>query len=165
MSIAIVTVWFLEVVLRSGVMADTGFKITLEPDGEERPSFFARTSSTMTCSGDSAVGASCDCGGDVDPGASLGENSPSEGHSVGLKNSMRLNLLGLRRALTMEHLSKRDLVFSGSVVLISDSSFFSPSSVSDFFFDLWKIKDLVRMLSRSGFVHLGLVFSFSASVS
>ncbi len=80
--------------------------------------------------GGSVVGDSCDCGGAVDPEPSLGDNSPPEGHSVGLKNSIRLPLLGLRRMLTIEHLSKRDFVFGGSVVFSSDLSSFSSSSSS-----------------------------------
>ncbi len=83
----------------------------------------------------SVVGASCDCGGAVDPEPSLGDNSPPEGDSVGLKNSIRLLLLGLFRMLTIEHLSKRDFAFGGSIVS-SDPSSFSSSSFSDSFLAL-----------------------------
>ncbi len=84
----------------------------------------------------SVVGASCDCGGAVDPEPSLGDNSSPEGDSVGLKNSIRLLLLGLLRMLTIEHLSKRDFAFGGSVVFSSDPSSFSSSSFSDSFLAL-----------------------------
>lgn len=84
----------------------------------------------------SIVGASCNSGGAVYPGPSLGDNSAPEGLSVGLKNSIRLPLLGLRRVLTIEHLSKRDFGFSFSVVFTSVPSSFSSSTFSDPFLAL-----------------------------